>query len=87
MKTVQVSRGERSYEIFIESGLLGQVGELLEHRGIHPTIFLISNSRVFELYGEDLGWLEGGELVGLPEVEYVPAPDRNLRNQRGLRFM
>lgn len=54
MKTVQVSLGERSYEIFIESGLLGQVGELLEHRGIHPTIFLISNSRVFELYGEDL---------------------------------
>jgi arylsulfatase A-like enzyme len=42
---------------------------------------------VGELYGEDLGWLKGGELVGLPEVEYVPAPDRNLRNQRGLRFM
>jgi arylsulfatase A-like enzyme len=43
---------------------------------------------VGELYGEDLAWLkEGKELVGLPEVEYVPAPDRNMRNQRGLRFM
>ena len=40
-----------------------------------------------ELYGEDPGWLKDGELVGLPEEEYVPTPDRNLRNQRGLRFM
>ncbi len=54
MKTVQVSLGDRSYEILIASGLLGQVGELLGNRGIHPTIFVISNSRVFELYGEGL---------------------------------
>ncbi len=40
-----------------------------------------------ELYGEDLKWLKDGQLVGLPDEEYVPAPDRTLRNQRGLRFM
>ncbi|MEE8348453.1 MAG: 3-dehydroquinate synthase [Acidobacteriota bacterium] len=55
MKTVQVSLGDRSYEILIEAGLLNQVGELLEHRGTHPRIFMISNSHVFQLYGEDLG--------------------------------
>ena len=42
---------------------------------------------VDELYGEDLNWLQDGELVGLPAQEYAPAPERNLRNQRGLRFM
>ncbi len=54
MKTVQVDLGDRSYEILIESGLLDRVGELLEQHGIHRRIFLISNSQVFQLYGEDL---------------------------------
>ena len=54
MKTVQVSLGDRSYEILIEAGLLNQVGELLERYGVHQRIFLISNSQVFQLYGEDL---------------------------------
>jgi arylsulfatase A-like enzyme len=40
-----------------------------------------------ELYGDDLEWVRDGELVGLPEPPYVPAPDRTMRNQRGLRFM
>ena len=54
MKTVQVSLGDRSYEILIEAGLLNQVGELLERHGVHQRIFLISNAQVFQLYGEDL---------------------------------
>lgn len=40
-----------------------------------------------ELYGDDLRWVEDDRLVGLPEPPYLPAPDRNLRGQRGLRFM
>ena len=54
MKTVQVSLGDRSYEILIEAGLLNQVGELLERRGVNQRIFLISNALVLRLYGENL---------------------------------
>lgn len=39
------------------------------------------------LYGEDVNWVKDGELVGLPDREYHPVPDRNLRGQRGLRFL
>ncbi|MDA0746511.1 MAG: sulfatase-like hydrolase/transferase [bacterium] len=39
------------------------------------------------LYGDDTTWIKNGELVGLPAKEYVPAPNRAMRNQRGLRFM
>ena len=42
---------------------------------------------VENLYGEDLGWLENGKLVGRPAIDYVPSPSRDLRNQRGLRFL
>jgi 3-dehydroquinate synthase len=54
VKTVQVSLGDRSYEILIEAGLLNQVGELLERRGVNQRIFLISNALVLRLYGENL---------------------------------
>ena len=40
-----------------------------------------------QLYGSDLDWLEDGELVGLPELDFSPAPNRDLTAQRGLRFM
>jgi arylsulfatase A-like enzyme len=39
------------------------------------------------LYGSDLEWVRDGTLVGLPPRRYVPAPDRNLRSQRGLKFL
>ena len=46
------------------------------------TQFLVDN-----LYGEDLEWLKDGRLVGLPERDYKGVGNRNMRNQRGLRFM
>ena len=47
----------------------------------------LSKRLIENLYGDDLAWLENGKLVGLPAKDYVPSPNRNLRNQRGLRFM
>jgi len=38
-----------------------------------------------ELYGCDLEWVDGGKLVGLPEIDYVPQPNRGLSGQRGWR--
>jgi arylsulfatase A-like enzyme len=36
-----------------------------------------------ELYGGDEAWVKNGEWVGLPDQEYVPAPNRGLSGQRG----
>ncbi|HIM57364.1 MAG TPA: arylsulfatase [Candidatus Latescibacteria bacterium] len=41
---------------------------------------------VTELYGVDLEWVgEDGELVGLPDKDFEPAPNRGLSGQRGWR--
>ena len=43
---------------------------------------------VQNLYGSDLEWMDGDELVGLPDIEWTPRrpPDRELGGQRGWRF-
>ena len=38
-----------------------------------------------ELYGSDRDWVVDGELVGVPEPEYLPEPNRGLSGQRGWR--
>jgi arylsulfatase A-like enzyme len=42
---------------------------------------------VEKLYGSDREWLRGEELVGLPDREWKPQPNRGLSGQRGWRFM
>ena len=64
-----------------------ELEDLTEHGDYPETLSRLEKLLVSELYGNDLGWVKDGELVGLPDIEYVPTPDRNLRNQRGLRFM
>ncbi|MCA9114116.1 MAG: sulfatase-like hydrolase/transferase [Planctomycetaceae bacterium] len=39
-----------------------------------------------ELYGSDLTWLKEGELVGLPEPDFLPEPARDLSIQRGTHW-
>ena len=41
---------------------------------------------VTELYGEDLSWMKDGELVGLPNENYSPGPNRGLTSQRGAHW-
>jgi arylsulfatase A-like enzyme len=41
---------------------------------------------VDSLYGSDLEWMENGQLVGLPDEDFHPSPNRGLTAQRGLRF-
>ena len=38
-------------------------------------------------HGEDSSWLDNGALVGLPDKQYEPIPNRGLTGQRGWRFM
>ncbi|NQU11395.1 sulfatase-like hydrolase/transferase [bacterium] len=39
------------------------------------------------LYGEDSRWVKNGRLIGEPDQETPPRPNRGLFNQRGWRFM
>ena len=43
---------------------------------------------VQNIHGSDLDWLDAGQLVGLPDVEWSPhpKPNRAFGNQRGWRF-
>lgn len=37
-------------------------------------------------WGADLGWIQGGRLVGMPDRALAPAPNRGLSGQRGHHF-
>ena len=54
MKTVQVSLGERSYDILIGPNLLDEVQDFFEKYRLGKRVFLISNTGVFQLYGQRL---------------------------------
>lgn len=43
-------------------------------------------SLVQELYGEDLEWIEAGELVGFPQPELPSEVNRGLWSQRGIHY-
>jgi hypothetical protein len=36
-----------------------------------------------QLYGGDETWVEEGQLVGLPDREFTPGPNKGLSSQRG----
>jgi arylsulfatase A-like enzyme len=38
------------------------------------------------LYGSDLAWVKEGALVGLPDRQFSPRPDRGLSGQRGIHW-
>lgn len=41
---------------------------------------------VGELYGPDLDWVAGGDLVGMPEPDFSPVANRDLSGQRGIHW-
>jgi arylsulfatase len=47
----------------------------------------LTQQLIGELYGEDLGWLDGAVLSGSPQPTYQPRPNRGLTAQRGWRFI
>lgn len=46
----------------------------------------LTNILIGELYGNDEAWIQDGKLVGLPDREYRPSPNRALSGQRGLHW-
>jgi arylsulfatase A-like enzyme len=47
----------------------------------------LTQELIRNIYGDDLEWIVDGELVGLPDQNYEPAPNRGLNLQRGWHFV
>lgn len=54
LSKLSVELGERSYSIFIKAGSLGQAGTLICSATRAQKILLVSNPRVFDLYGQQV---------------------------------
>ncbi len=52
MEKLRVELGERSYEVLIDRGNIPLIGERLLRFSIGKKVALISNPKIFELYGE-----------------------------------
>ena len=52
MEKVRVELGERSYNIFIGSGILDGIGKRVERFGFSKRLAIISNPTVYKLYGQ-----------------------------------
>ena len=46
----------------------------------------LSERLVGELYGSDEAWVQDDQLVGLPDQQWAPRPNRNLSGQRGQHY-
>ena len=46
----------------------------------------LSERLVGELYGSDEAWVQDGQLVGLPDQQWAPGPNRSLSGQRGQHY-
>lgn len=46
----------------------------------------LTKALIKNLYGNDLNWLNDGQLVGLPDKAFTQSADRGLFSQRGWRF-
>lgn len=51
-----------------------------------PTRARLTERLIAELYGEDLGWVQEGRLVGMPDFPDDAAANRGLSGQRGVHF-
>lgn len=69
MDSVRVNLGERSYDIAIGSGTLGEAGKRVKGLTKNPRVALISNPTVYGLYGEAVSKALRG--AGLEPVEVI----------------
>ena len=60
------------------------LGDSPEHADVRKRL---TGLLVDSLYGEDLDWVEDGQLVGMPPKEPPQTAKRTLGNQRGYRFV
>jgi arylsulfatase len=46
----------------------------------------LTSRLIGELYGGDEAWVQDGQLVGTPDREFRPGPNRGLSGQRGTHW-
>ena len=59
---------------------LSDLGGSVEHAEI---LGRLSRLLIGELYGGDESWVQDGALVGLPNRDFIPGPNKSLTSQRG----
>ena len=85
-KLIYYSVGNR-FQLFDLLEDPNEMQNLAEDSGHTPVRAELTQKLIDHLYGDDLNWIKNGKLVGLPEKEYKPAPNRSLNAQRGWRFI
>jgi arylsulfatase len=65
----------------------GEMRDLSDDPGHQEVRRELEEEMVHHLYGVDDEWVSDGRLVGLPDIEYTPQPNRDLSGQRGWRYM
>jgi len=66
MKSLRVGLGDRSYPIIIKNGIMAEIGAELKKQHFAKRFFVISDSTVADLYGQQL-------LASLQQAGYDPA--------------
>ena len=71
------------FDLESDPGELNDLAGSEAHAGIQARL---SGQLAAELYGGDEAWVGEGGLVGLPDREWAPRPNRDLTGQRGLHY-
>lgn len=72
MQQIRVELGKNSYPIYIESGILSRVGDILKRHLPLPKVALVTNSAINNLYGDTVR--ESLQSVGI-KVKTAEIPD------------
>jgi arylsulfatase len=63
-----------------------ELRDLASEPGSAATRDRLVAAMIGQLYGDDLAWVEGGRLVGMPAPAFGMPPNRGLSGQRGLHY-
>ena len=83
-KLIWYPAGNRT-QIFDLAGDPAEMNDLADSADHASVRERLTQLLIAELYGSDLEWIGDGQLVGVPEPEYVELPNRGLSGQRGWR--
>ena len=86
-KLVYYPTGNR-FQLFDMLADPDELNDLADEPGNAEVRHRLTEALIPRLHGRDLEWLEDGRLVGtpLPDGPTDPGPNRDLSNQRGMRF-
>jgi 3-dehydroquinate synthase len=82
MQKIRVELGERSYNILIDSNILGGLGEVLERFAFSRRIAIVSNPTVFGLYGSLASHSLGA--AGFEPVEIIVPDGEEYKNMESV---